>query len=319
MFVGKSVRRFLSFVLFLTVIACFDIQTAAAEEREENAQTGEYYIYSTDENGATLHEYGVMDGYETPETISIPAELNGTKLYAISGDALNGNYSRSGGRAVYNADGVKTLILPEGLVKLMSLALNGAYGFERITFPSTLVETEDNFLFDVTATIEVAEGNPRYDSVNGFLIDRQKNSLIYAAPVSADYPLPEVEIFAENSLKHYQPEQIVFPHTAKIIEGYAVYDNTETLSVIVPGNVEEIGDNAFYGMLCSKIILEDGIKRIGAQAFYDTEITELTIPGSVEWLGYDLCGEEVIVHGQPADNCHWETEEEYEDRMEALE
>ena len=83
MFVGKSFRRFLSFVLFLTVIACFDIQAAAAEEREENAQTGEYYIYSTDENGATLHEYGVMDGYETPETISIPAELNGTKLFTI--------------------------------------------------------------------------------------------------------------------------------------------------------------------------------------------------------------------------------------------
>ena len=319
MFVDKSFRRFLTFVLFLTAFVSFGIQAAVAEEREENAQTGEYYIYSTDENGATLHEYGVMDGYETPETISIPAELNGTKLYAISGDALNGNYSRSGGRAVYNADGVKTLILPEGLVKLMSLALNGAYGFERIVFPTTLVDTEESFLFDVTATIEVAEGNPRFVSDNGFLIDKQENALLYAAPISSEYSLPEVEVFTEGSLKYYQPEQIVFPHTAKVIEAYAIYDNTETMSVLVPGNIEEIGDNAFYGMLCSEIILEDGIKQIGAQAFYDTEITELTIPGSVEWLGYEFCGEDVIIHGQPSENCHWETEEEYDARMEALE
>ena len=178
-----------------------------------------------------------------------------------------------------------------------------------------LLDAHDDALFDVTAIINVAKDNPRYASTNGFLIDKQKNALIYAAPASSDYPLPEVEIFCESSLEYYQPEHIIFPETTKYIDSFTIYDNVNTVSVDVPGSVETIADYAFYAMGADEIILHYGIRNIGAGAFYDTEIEELYIPESVEWIGYDFCQYHVELFGQPSKNCHWETEDEFEERM----
>ena len=90
------------------------------------------------------------------------------------------------------------------------------------------------------------------------------------------------------------------------------------MSVIIPGSVRTIADEAFYAMGVEEFVLREGIQHIGAYAFYDTEIKELTIPGSVKWLGFEFCKGNVKLSGQPAAGCHWETEEEYEKRMEEV-
>ena len=41
----------------------------------------------------------------------------------------------------------------------------------------------------------------------------------------------------------------------------------------------------------------------------------LTDVKSVEWLGFEFCQDEVDLTGYPALNCHWETEEEFEENM----
>lgn len=279
------------------------------------SDSGEYFEYTVDEHGATLLSYSVVDPDATPEFVRIPAELNGYALYSIGSNAFNCGILKNR-IAPYDEQLAYMLILPEGLIKLDSYALNGS-GFQSILLPSTLSEIEDD-LSDVKAIIEVAEGNPRYASENGFLIDMQESALLYAGPSSSNCSLPIVKTFSKFSLQNYQPEIIKFPESAVYIDSYTCYDNTETKSVIIPGNVRTIADNAFYAMEADEFILSSGIRSIGAYAFYNTEISELSIPESVEWLGFEFCQDEVDLTGYPALNCHWETEEEFEERMELI-
>ena len=290
------------------------VYSGTPEEYNTVNESGERFIYTVSPDGsAVLKAYGVLDGAETPETIRIPSELDGYPLRSIGGYAF-GCYDDVG----YDTDTAKQLILPEGLTTLEPNALNEARGFTDFFLPASLVEIQPGEWACVTETgtaeIHVADGNPRYASVNGFLVDRQEDALLYAAPSSSDYPLPEVKTFRSSSLHNYLPEQIVFPETAEYIDSFTCVDNIETLSVIIPGSVRTIADQAFFAMAAEEFVLHEGIRKIGAYAFYDTEVKELNIPGSVEWLGFEFCQEEVKLNGQPAGNCHWETEEEYEAR-----
>lgn len=275
-------------------------------------ENGECFIYTIDQDGgAVLKAYGVLDSEDTPETVSIPSILEGYPLRSIGRFAFNCD------EAYFDAAAVKQLVLPEGLISLEPYAMNEARGFTDVFLPTSLIniQIQDAFATEgCTAVFHVADGNPRYAAHDGFLIDKQENALMYAAPSSSDYPLPEVKVFKTLSLHYYQPEQIVFPESTEYIDSFTCYDNTETVSVIIPGSVKTIADEAFYAMITEEFILQEGIGHIGAFAFYDTEITELKIPGSIEWLGYNFCYKDVKLDGQPAKDCRWETEEEYKTR-----
>ncbi len=300
----------LSLAVFLILLSC-----DAFADKLFFSDNGAYYEYALNEHGATLLSYSVSDLSTTPEIIQIPAKLDGHTIYSIGANAFNA-YIMQNKRKPYDEQIAYMLILPEGLLRLDSYALNGCE-FQRVSLPSSLVEIEGD-LSGVTAIIEVAEENQRYASDKGFLVDKQDSTLLYTAPSSSNYSLPYVEKFAEFSLQNYQPETIVFPVSAVYIASYTCYDNTETKSVIIPGNVRIIADNAFYAMGADKFTLSSGIRSIGAYAFYNTEINELSIPESVEWLGFEFCQDEVDIIGYPAVNCHWETEEEFEERMDLV-
>ncbi|AUW37073.1 hypothetical protein C1937_01235 [Metamycoplasma hominis] len=64
------------------------------------------------------------------------------------------------------------------------------------------------------------------------------------------------------------------------------YLDKKTTKVTIPGSVKEIGESAFSG--CKKleeVILNEGLKKIGAWAFSNTNIESITIPGSVKEIG----------------------------------
>ena len=314
---SKGSKWYYIFVEEDTLWGWVSAKTATATASENPAEykyvneNGEYFVYTLDQDGgAVLKGYGVQDLANTPETIRIPAMLDGWPLRSIGRCAFD--------RSEYDYDGekAKQLVLPEGLTMLEELALYDIFGIQEVFLPATLADSKDEFTErGITAVFHVADGNPRYAAYNGFLIDKLEDALIYAAPSSTAYPLPEVKGFKALSLHYYSPEQIVFPKTAEYIDSYACYDNIDTISVMIPGNVETIADNAFYAMIAEEITLQNGIRCIGAHAFYDTEIMKLNIPESVEWLGFEFCNEWVKVSGHPAEGCYWETEEEYYKRM----
>ena len=85
----------------------------------------------------------------------------------------------------------------------------------------------------------------------------------------------------------------------------------ETTKVTIPNNIKEIDDSAFLGCQnLKKVILNEGLERIGAEAFCNTNIVSITIPGSVKKFGYSAFSgckylNEVIYKGD-ASNIGWE-------------
>ncbi|QKX31352.1 leucine-rich repeat domain-containing protein [Metamycoplasma hominis] len=85
----------------------------------------------------------------------------------------------------------------------------------------------------------------------------------------------------------------------------------ETTKVTIPNNIKEIDDSAFLGCQnLKKVILNEGLEKIGDEAFYNTNIESITIPASVKKFGYSAffgCKnlKEVIYKGD-ASNIGWQ-------------
>lgn len=86
---------------------------------------------------------------------------------------------------------------------------------------------------------------------------------------------------------------IKLPETLRII-GENAFSNCRNLErVEIPQNVVRIGNECFYGCnsLTSVIIPANGnLSEIGDRAFYETNLTELELPESVQTLGHDFLG-----------------------------
>ncbi|MEZ3590380.1 MAG: leucine-rich repeat domain-containing protein [Muribaculaceae bacterium] len=85
---------------------------------------------------------------------------------------------------------------------------------------------------------------------------------------------------------------IKLPASITAIHNRAFY-NSSIRSVSLPDNLQQIGDEAFYGCLnLHSIKLPEALKSIGDKAFANTQLASIVIPNSVEWLGeqtFDGC------------------------------
>ena len=69
----------------------------------------------------------------------------------------------------------------------------------------------------------------------------------------------------------------------EIIGSEAFADNTNVKSVVIPKNIVEIEDNAFYGCTSlSDVTFNEGLKELGTSVFSNTAIETITIPSSLE-------------------------------------
>lgn len=78
--------------------------------------------------------------------------------------------------------------------------------------------------FHVYAEIDFPNGNPRYSCENGFLIDRDTQTLLYAAPSSQGQPIPAVRRLGDSALDNWKPagNEIRLPDTLESIGPYAL-------------------------------------------------------------------------------------------------
>lgn len=64
--------------------------------------------------------------------------------------------------------------------------------------------------------------------------------------------------------------------------------------LVIPGNIEKIGKEAFYEANVKKVIIEDGVKEIGKSAFCGCgHLAEILLPKTLEIIEYDAfcaCG-----------------------------
>ena len=278
---------------------------------------------------------------EPPVSLEIPSELGGTPVVAIAANALNTSESC--------ADSLLFgIVLPEGVQRVEADAFQCCHAATQISFPSTLTMLAEGSFFHVYAEIDFPNGNPRYSCENGFLIDRDTQTLLYAAPSSQGQPIPAVRRLGDSALDNWKPagNEIRLPDTLESIGPYALDgqytgDFSPLAALILPDGVRELSDCSIYGCWEIQLLrfpatlteipaycvancglgaveIPEGVTRIGEFAFYyydweQTELSAVTLPASVEFVGFRAFPDECEITALNPDT-HFETEEEINQR-----
>ena len=300
------------------------------------------FDYELSSRGAVLLDCSrFFNQPEVPDVLEIPAELGGTPVVAIAANALNTSESC--------ADSLLFgIVLPEGVQRVEADAFQCCHAATQISFPSTLTMLAEGSFFHVYAEIDFPNGNPRYSCENGFLIDRDTQTLLYAAPSSQGQPIPAVRRLGDSALDNWKPagNEIRLPDTLESIGPYALDgqytgDFSPLAALILPDGVRELSDCSIYGCWEIQLLrfpatlteipaycvancglgaveIPEGVTRIGEFAFYyydweQTELSAVTLPASVEFVGFRAFPDECEITALNPDT-HFETEEEINQR-----
>ena len=299
------------------------------------------FDYELSSRGAVLLDCSrFFNQPEVPDVLEIPAKLGGYPVVGLGAYAL----------CTYDfADGGDfSIIVPEGVRFMTSDAFLCCYAATRISFPSTLDDLPENSFYQVSAEIDFPNGNPRYSCENGFLIDRDTQTLLYAAPSSQGQPIPAVRRLGDSALDNWKPagNEIRLPDTLESIGPYALYgqytdDFSPLAALILPDGIRELSECSIYAgreiqllrfpatlteipAYCvancglGAVEIPEGVMRIGEFAFYyydweQTELSAVTLPASVEFVGFRAFPDECEITALNPDT-HFETEEEINQR-----
>ena len=216
----------------------------------------------------TIGDWSNTEGNEGLEMAEIPAGCfqgcgNLTNLYFkgiknIQGWAFSGCTSMTelpiksmatdakvslGSNAFENTKFTGDLVLPEGIAYVGGNCFGSCLQLKSITFPSTIEKIDATFDNNCTALTHInVEENNYYEAINGILYQKKDENLILTrCPIA-------------------NPEPIVIPSNK---------------------NVTEIAKQAFLGCSMTSITLNEGLLKIGDNAFGNCKNLEsLTIPAS---------------------------------------
>ena len=327
-------KRFSCFLFVCGLTLCLACMFAGAEtvlwsdgDGEMYNSLGEHFLFQAQGDHAVLTGYWMEQEREQPGTVNVPAMVGGLPLTAVGWCAFD-NWDPlelpDGQWQPYDGDKVEKIVIPEGVTALEDGAFCEAHGVKSVSLPSTLTDIAVGMTFEhLDAEIEFPNGNQVFRAENGFLIDSRTEGLLYCAPSARELPLPRVRRIEANALENYSDwqETLEFPDSVEYIGGYNAYDCVGLKAIIVPGSVKEIAD---YGLFCcsaERIILNEGLEKIGAHALSETEAEQIVIPSTVTWVGYhEALDEAYLEEGEPLGmiflnpDCIVETAEEYNSR-----
>ncbi|MBR6801562.1 MAG: leucine-rich repeat protein [Eubacteriaceae bacterium] len=182
---------------------------------------------------------------------------------------------------------------------------------EKIKLPANVTDMDFSIFSSFHVGFDVDDDNPVYSSDDrGILYNKDKTTLLF---IPDGYPYKEVYIPAsvtEIAITHkdwpgnlekfvvdeenpsYASDEQGGLYNKKMTKLIAVPRKYQNL-YIVPKGVTTIGDGAFYMSFASNIILQEGVKTIGKEAFaYCLRLLNLTLPKSVTTIKdkafYDL-------------------------------
>lgn len=169
------------------------------------------------------------------------------------------------------------LNLPKSLEKISPYSL-GCFDFKEIYIPENVKSIYPGAFRDCNylGNFKVSDKNMYFSSYNGILCNKDKTELVLYphARKETEFIIPEsIKKIGENAF-----DKDVFLHRC--------YTNNFLQKVIIPSNVEIIGEAAFKGLKSLRIVeIHNGVKNIEKDALKNcVKLEEVYIPESVERL-----------------------------------
>lgn len=303
---------------------------AAAWSEEEIFREGDY-AYRYVDGGVLLTDwFGWERPYAVPEVVVVPAVVGGQPVVGL------GCYLFAEPEGTFLPE--HSIVIPEGVIYLEELTFENCDDTDTVYLPSSIRSMPEDCIGRTSAKFVFPNGNPRFSVEDGFLIDHETETLLYAEKDALGKHIPKVKRLGRLCFMAWETvdyTELRFPDTVVSI-GECFYDcNIERLvlpdsvthldefsfsghgieEVILPANLEEVSPYSFSYCDISSITFSPGVKRIGEYAFAfslserETPV-EIVLPETVEFVGYNAWAG-ANYHVTALGDTHFETEEEF--------
>ena len=254
----------------------------------------EYLVFETLADGSL--QVSADSSKEMPEEIVIPSEYEGKPVTAIeeSGFALN------------RAEGLKRIVIPEGVKRIGENAFYNLITLESAVLPDSLIEMGMYAFSGCTALQDVEFGSGLSVIPVGAFGGCAIASLTLPETVTDIYydafrgcseltsvTLPDSVTYLGSSVfaECEALTEVTLPKGLTSIENATFKDCGSLAEIEIPAGVKSIGSAAFEGCALKEIVLPEGVERIGDQAFYYCdELASVAFPDSISEMGMDVLG-----------------------------
>ncbi len=202
-----------------------------------------------------------------------------SRLASINVAENNLNYASIDG-VLYSKDRETLIKCPEGKTG-------------SITIPNSMISIKGRAFYGCTGltSINVAEDNLHFASIDGVLYSKYKNTLIMCPKGKTGiFTIPNsvTRIGGEAFYKCIGLTSVAIPNSVTSIGYRAFKDCTGLTSITIPNSVTSIEEDVFYGCTgLTNVTIGNGVTSIGSYAFYGcTKLTSVAIPNSVTSIGY---------------------------------
>jgi len=211
------------------------------------------------EGVTTIGDYGFHFCHEANEVI-IPSTITSIGTYAF-----------------FDCWNILNITVPHGVVSIGDSAFEECKKISQISLPSTLTQIGERAFWNVYNLVffEVEEGNAKYASVDGVLVDNQNHYIVKYPPANTStvYAIPDgVITIGDNAfMSSKNLVEVSMPSTLTTIKKSAFYSCSKLASVAFSSSVTTIGNNAFdYCTSLTSISIPANVNLISDDAFAKT-------------------------------------------------
>ncbi|MDD6642794.1 MAG: leucine-rich repeat protein, partial [Firmicutes bacterium] len=206
---------------------------------------------------------------------SLTWELNGNGVLTISGTGAMESYTCTAPWADYQ-DLITSVVLPEGLTNIGSLAFENCTQLTSISISSTVTKIEENAFWNCTALPAVVLPESLESiGTQAFSLCSHLTEITIPASVNeiGDWAFAPcaslIRITVEESNTTYRSDDgVLFNHDGTLLICYP--GGRENAEYILPDTVTQIGAGAFaYNAHLTSVTIHDGVCSIGQSAFTD--------------------------------------------------
>ena len=226
------------------------------------------------------------------KSVELPDSLISLESYAInrctklSDVRLPPNLKTIGDGVFFGCD-IPEVCIPESVTSIGSLAYGGC-PIEELYIPKGVTSIGGGAFAGCSQLnrIEVDPENPVYEAKDNVLFNKAEGELVlYSAGLDSEYSIPYgTRSIAEKAFWRSGIVQLEIPDTVEEICEDAFRVTRALKSVVIPESVKRIGSQAFCESNLETITLPQGLESIEYGAFEYAQIASITIPNGVRYI-----------------------------------
>ncbi len=195
--------------------------------------------------------------------------------YGVKTASIPGTVQEIGSCAFEACVNLSSVTLGEGIATLPKGVFYNCWNLRELTLPESLTTLVEG-VFSKSGVTALRIPARVSDIHWGAFAHAEKLTSLTVAEANAVYAAKDNMLFSKDMTRLIAsslaiPADVTVPSTVTAIEDYAFIHNDALKTIYIPANVRSIGAYAFSNSGLERVYMEDGVERIGRQAFASAE------------------------------------------------